>query len=448
MAFPADWASDDRQVGWETCGKHADMPAATVNYPIHELTLPNGLRVIVSPDPQAPAVAVNLWYHVGSADESPGASGLAHLFEHLMFAGSAHVGSGEHLAVLEAAGGSVNGTTTADRTNFFETVPPAALELALWLEADRMAGLTIDQLNLDTQREVVKEEKRQRYDNRPYGDLVELLLDLNFPETHPYHHPTIGSMADLDAADLRQVQAFFTRWYQPGNAVLTLVGPISPDHGFDLAARYFGWIPNAGSNAPARLEPLLPHQHAPRMVVHGRVPQDAVYLCWRVPPVTDDASYAVTTTLSVLADGQSSRLPRLLLRERNMVDAVNALDFSLARGTSLACISLRLRDGIDPRQASDLVLEQLVKLASQGPAERELARVQAGVDREWLSQLAPVDNRADEISAGLTLLDDPARINRELDLIHQVDAQRVADTAAQWLWPDSCAILEYRKEVD
>ncbi|NLA30139.1 MAG: insulinase family protein, partial [Propionibacterium sp.] len=177
-----------------------------LHYPVDDITLDNGLRVLTNPDPMAPGVAVNLWYRVGSADERPGATGFAHLFEHLMFAGSAHVASGEHLATIQSVGGSANATTSFDRTNYFETVGPQALELALWLEADRMGSLDVDEQNLQTQRDVVKEEKRQRYDNVPYGDQLELLLRLNFPENHPYAHPAIGSMADLDAATLNDVQ--------------------------------------------------------------------------------------------------------------------------------------------------------------------------------------------------------------------------------------------------
>ncbi|MGI5951992.1 MAG: M16 family metallopeptidase, partial [Brooklawnia sp.] len=201
--------------------QHLDL-----HYAVDDSRLDNGLRVLVNPDPQAPGVAVNLWYRVGSADEPEGATGFAHLFEHLMFAGSANVASGEHLATVQAVGGSANATTSFDRTNYFETLGPEALELALWLEADRMASLNVDQVNLDTQREVVKEEKRQRYDNVPYGDMLELLLQLNFPAGHPYDHPAIGSMADLDAATLADVQQFYQRWYQPSGAVLTLSGPI------------------------------------------------------------------------------------------------------------------------------------------------------------------------------------------------------------------------------
>ena len=211
--------------------------AVPLGYPIHEHTLENGLRVVVSPDHAVPFVAVNLWYDVGSRDEQPGRTGLAHLFEHVMFQGSENVASGEHFNTLQASGATGNATTWFDRTNYFEAVPTGVLDLALWLEADRMANLlpALTQENLDTQREVVKEEKRQRYDNAPYGDTIDHVLALAFPPEHPYGHTVIGSMADLDAASLDDTHAFFTRWYSPANAVLTLVGDVTAEDGLAKA---------------------------------------------------------------------------------------------------------------------------------------------------------------------------------------------------------------------
>ena len=226
---------------------------AALRYPIEQHRLDNGLRVIASPDHVAPSVAVNLWYGVGSRHEEPGRTGFAHLFEHVMFQGSAQVPSGQHMALMQAAGASVNATTWFDRTNYFETLPTGGLDLALWLEADRLGSLldALTQENLDNQREVVKEEKRQRYDNVPYGDVMERLIALTFPTDHPYGHTTIGSMADLDAATLADVGAFFRRHYLPNNAVLTIAGDIEPEDAFTRAQTYFGTLP-AGPLPPAR----------------------------------------------------------------------------------------------------------------------------------------------------------------------------------------------------
>ena len=210
--------------------------------PLEVTTLHNGLRVAVAPS-DSPGVALNLWYDVGSVDESPTRTGFAHLFEHLMFQGSANVAPGEHMALIEAMGGTVNATTSSERTNYFETVPPGGLELALRLEADRLASLAITDENFEAQREVVKEEKRERYDNQPYGDLLQLIIEQHFPPEHPYGHLTIGSMQHLDEASIDEVSAFFDAWYRPSNAKLVLTGPVSPDDGFKLAQKYFGDLP-------------------------------------------------------------------------------------------------------------------------------------------------------------------------------------------------------------
>ncbi|HEX5825898.1 MAG TPA: pitrilysin family protein, partial [Candidatus Limnocylindrales bacterium] len=215
------------------------MPVPIVEF--SDERLPNGLRLIVAEDHLAPVVAVNLWYDVGSKHEVPGKTGFAHLFEHVMFQGSAHVGKAEHMALVQGAGGTLNGTTWLDRTNYFETMPSHQLELALWLEADRMGTLleALSQENLDNQREVVKNEKRWSYDNRPYGTWNEKILGHLFPEEHPYHHPTIGSMEDLDAASLDDVKAFFATYYAPNNAVLSVVGDCDRATVRALADKYF-----------------------------------------------------------------------------------------------------------------------------------------------------------------------------------------------------------------
>ncbi|SPF67246.1 Peptidase M16, C-terminal [Propionibacterium ruminifibrarum] len=422
------------------------MPHIALDYEIVEHDLDNGLRVIVNHDPGAPAEAVNLWYAVGSGDETLGVTGFAHLFEHLMFAGSAHVAASEHLALMESAGGSANATTSFDRTNYFETVPPGALELALWLEADRMSTLAVNQANFDTQVEVVKEEKRQRYDNVPYGDQLELLLKLNFPPEHPYGHPTIGSMSDLDAASLSDVQGFYRRWYHPGGAVLTLSGPVGADKAVGLVEKYFADIPAAPAQDARPFAPLPRHEDVPTIQVRRAVPSTMVHLCWRSPDFNSPQRYAVEQALAVLASGQSSRLPSLLVRDREIADAVGSGDFGLARGVSMASLSARVRSGHSPQELCEAILEQLVRLAEQGPDEAELARVNAGFDREWLTRLASVDSRADEISGFASLSGDPHMVNSLLTRMHAVTADQIAEAAGTWLAPEHRAVLIYEAE--
>src|SRR4029453_8246310 len=323
----------------------------TLDYPIVQRTLPNGLRVIASADHGAPSVAVNLWYDVGSRDEEPGRTGFAHLFEHVMFQGSAHVPSGQHIGLLQAAGASVNATTWFDRTNYFETLPTGGLDLALWLEADRLGSLldALTQENLDNQREVVKEEKRQRYDNVPYGDVMERLIALTFPPDHPYGHTTIGSMADLDAATLADAGAFFRRYYLPNNAVLTIAGDIEPEDAFSRAQTYFGALP-AGPLSPTPPDdptpPLGPADDLPRVETSGLVPAQAVYVSWRLPARSAPEFDALDLLFGVLGHGQRSRLHKRLVRETELAESASASCMGLIGGNSYGFAYARARDGV------------------------------------------------------------------------------------------------------
>ena len=257
------------------------MPTHVPTITFSDDRLANGLRVIVAEDHLAPVVAINLWYDVGSKHEQAGRTGFAHLFEHVMFQGSKHVAKAEHIALVQAAGGTMNGSTWLDRTNYFETLPAHRLELGLWLEADRMATLpdALSQENLDNQREVVKNEKRSSYDNRPYGLWQEKIQGHLFPIGHPYHHPTIGSMADLDAASLDDVVAFFRTYYAPNNAVLSIVGDVDTAEALAAAEHYFGEIP-ANPSIPKlgdlSLPPILGAEI--RETVRDRVPLPRVYV--------------------------------------------------------------------------------------------------------------------------------------------------------------------------
>ena len=287
----------------------APVPTSVPTVPFTDERLSNGLRLIVAEDHLAPVVAVNVWYDVGSKHEQPGKTGFAHLFEHVMFQGSAHVGKAEHIALIQAAGGTMNGTTWLDRTNYFETLPAHQLELALWLEADRMGTLldALSQENLDNQREVVKNEKRWSYDNRPYGSWQEKLQGHLYPEEHPYHHNTIGSMEDLDAASLEDVQSFFRTWYAPNNAVLSVVGDVDTAQVREAAERFFGGIP------PNPDFPTLPDLSLPptlggerRETVLDRVPLPRIYFGFRAPAFGDTRLDALDVASQILAGGKGA----------------------------------------------------------------------------------------------------------------------------------------------
>ncbi|SER65423.1 Predicted Zn-dependent peptidase [Propionibacterium cyclohexanicum] len=422
------------------------MPHFDLDYQLTEAVLDNGLRVIVNRDPMAPAQAVNIWYQVGSADERAGATGFAHLFEHLMFSGSRQVASSEHLSSIESIGGSANATTSFDRTNFFETVPPGALELALWLEAERMESLAVTEENFATQREVVKEEKRQRYDNVPYGDQIELLLGLNFPTGHPYDHPPIGSMADLDAASLDDAQDFYRRWYRPDNAVLSVCGPLPPKDVIELARRQLGAIEPKAPDQPRQAIPARPHSGEPFSLVERAVPSTLLHLCWRTPPFADPAHLAVEQALAILASGQASRLPELLERRIGSAESVGSGDFGLSREVSLATITARVRRGHRAEEIIDATLTELDRLACAGPTAQELARANATFDREWLGRLASVEARADEISSFATLTGDPREINSLLSRVHAITADEIAQATRDWLAPAARATLVYQAQ--
>jgi predicted Zn-dependent peptidase len=419
-----------------------------VRYPTISHRLANGLQVLASPDPNAPAVAVNLWYRVGSGDDPAGSSGFAHLFEHLMFAGSEHVANTEHLSQIEAIGGTANATTSFDRTNYFETVPVNGTELALWLEADRMASLAVTQENLDTQREVVKEEKRQRYDNVPYGDLLELVLALNFPPGHPYHVPTIGSEADLNAAQLSAVTAFHDRYYKPDQASLVVCGPLEAEQIFEWAEKYFGDIPSGNPIVNAPDVELPPHTGIPRQVVHRPAPAPILQLCWRSPAEGQEHELALSVGLSVLGSGQSSRLHLKLVRELEAADSVGAADFGLSRGTSLASISARPRPGHSLDELETLIDDEISRLIKDGPTEAELARVNANLEREWFQHLSTVDERADAINEFAVLLGDPEQVNTRLAKLHAVTADDVKTALELWLDPEFRAVLDYEPTTD
>lgn len=427
-------------------------PATLLRYPIEEQTLDNGLRVIASPDHGAPSVAVNLWYNVGARHEEPGRTGFAHLFEHIMFQGSANVPSGQHIALMQAAGASVNATTWFDRTNYFETLPTGGLDLALWLEADRLGSLldALTQQNLDNQREVVKEEKRQRYDNVPYGDVIERLIALTFPPEHPYGHTTIGSMEDLNAATLSDVAAFFRRYYLPNNAVLTIAGDVEPADAFARAGTYFGPLPAGPPPDKPREDPMPPlGSHSgdlPRAETSAVVPAEAVYISWRLPARSTSEFDALDLLFGVLGHGQTSRLHRRLVREAELAETASATCMGLIGGNSYGFGYARARGGVTVEELEAAMLAEVDSLAEAGPTEIELRRAKAQYERHWLHELARIDSRADTLGEYATLLGDPHLINTRLGEVHAVEPDQISSASRDWFGVDRRATLVYRKD--
>jgi predicted Zn-dependent peptidase len=416
-----------------------------LDYPIHRRTLPNGLRVVVSPDHTVPNITVNIWVGVGSRHESAGRTGFAHLFEHLMFQGSRGVRSGEHFEALMAHGARLNATTWFDRTNYFETVPSGAVELALWLEADRHGHLldAVTQENLDNQRDVVKEEKRQRYDNQPYGNALVDVYATVFPEGHPYHHATIGSMEDLDAASLADVHDFFRAHYGPDNTVLTLCGDLTAQEGFDLAERYFAELPALGVPRRPNLGQLAPLDAPVRVDRREVVPNDRLHVAFRLPVDETDEFLATAVALDCIGGLATSRLVRRLVRREQVALGAHATAWGFVDGASLGFVVLDVAPGTDHAEVEAAFVEELEGFLRDGPTAIELEASLAQSERSWLSALASQEERADLISHHLLLHDDPDVVNTHLDRLRDVTADQVVEAARQWLRPDSRAVVAY-----
>ena len=411
-----------------------------------ETRLPNGLRLIISEDHLAPVAAVNLWYNVGSKHEEPGKTGFAHLFEHVMFQGSAHVGKAEHMALVQGAGGTLNGTTWLDRTNYFETLPSHQLELALWLEADRMGTLldALSQENLDNQREVVKNEKRWSYDNRPYGSWQEKTFAHLYPGDHPYHHPTIGSMADLDAASVEDVAQFFRTYYAPNNATIAVVGDCERAQVREWAERYFGGIPANPSIPPLpdmSLPPLLGREI--RETVEDRVPLTRLFIAYRAPAYGDPALDPLDLASQLLSGGKSSRLHKRLVREERLAQEVDCGSWGFVGGASVFLGIATVRPGVDPAAVEAAFHEELEKLASEAPSDDEVARAKALIEADELGSLARVEERARRLAEYAGLFDDPDLINTLLPRYLAITPEQMRDAARAVFREDNRVVLTY-----
>jgi zinc protease len=434
---------------WRYAWHNRDVAQPSADLPhirFSKRRLDNGLQVIVAPDRLAPVVAINLWYNVGSRHEQPGRTGFAHLFEHFMFQGSRHVTKAEHFSIVQSAGGVNNATTYFDRTNYFETLPSHQLELALWLEADRMATLldALDQENLDNQREVVKNEKRQSYDNRPYGSFYEKLMAAVFPADHPYHHTPIGSMEDLDAATLEDVTQFFRAWYAPNNAVLSIVGDVEEDQAHAAAERYFEPIPANTDLRPVDPPPIAPHiGHEVREVVPDAVPLERVHFGFRCPPFGTAEFDALEVVSQILAGGKGSRLQRRLVREQRIAQDVTAFGLPLVGGASFFGGWVTARPESDAETVERAYLEELERLSTEPVTDDELLRARAQIEASELGSLGRVEEVADRLSMYATLFGRPEMINEQLPRYLAVSAEQILAVAQHVFRADNRAVLTY-----
>lgn len=412
--------------------------------PLHlaytQFTLPNGLHVVLHEDHSVPTVAVNVWYHVGSAHERPGRTGFAHLFEHLMFMGSGHVKPGVFDESLEEAGGTNNGSTEYDRTNYWMTVPSNGLPLALALESDRM-GYLLDSMTpqaVDAQRDVVKNERRQSVENTPYATAEEVLLgEMLYPEGHPYHWPVIGYMADLSAASYDDVVAFFRSYYAPGNASLVIAGDIDPAATRTLVEHWFSDIP-AGAPVPPRAVPGASLTGVQRRTVTDRVQLPRLYLAWLTPAALAPGDAALDLVADVLAGGKNSRLYKRLVYDLQIAQSVSARQQSQALSSSFV-IEVTPRPGHTLDELRPLVDEEIARLQATPPAAHELDRAVRQVEASFYARMERVGGfggKADQLNHYFTATGTPDWFNEDLSRYLAIDPTDVQAAAAAFLPQD------------
>ena len=412
------------------------LSAQALHVPYQTFTLPNGLQVLLHEDHSVPLVTVNIWYHVGSADEKPGRTGFAHLFEHIMFMGSQHVPTGEFDKLLEAAGGDNNGSTTEDRTNYYEDAPSNALPLMLWLDSDRMGFLLpeITADKVDLQRGVVQNERRQSYENRPYGLAEENILQRLYPAEHPYHWPVIGSMADLSAATLEDVRGFFRTYYTPNNATLAIAGDITPRAARQLVERYFGEVPRG----PAVARPAPPAVQLGADVyatLEDRVQVPRVYDVWHTMKAFADGDATLDVLANVLAGGRSSRLYRRLVYELQIATDVVAFQDG-GRLDGKFELWATARPGHDLTELERVIDEEIQKLAQAGPTPREVERAQNTFEAQFLSRMERVGGfggKADQLNFYNYFVGTPDYFQPDLDRYRKVTAADVQDAVRHYL---------------
>jgi zinc protease len=413
--------------------------------PYQKYKLKNGLDVILLEDHRLPLVAVNIWYHVGPANERPGLAGFAHLFEHMMFEGSKHVGEKAHFLYLESAGAStINGTTDFDRTNYFETLPSNQIELALWLESDRMGFLldTLDDQKLANQRDVVRNERRQSIESSPYGLVQEELFHQLFPQDHPYYASVIGSHGDIEAARLADVREFFKLYYAPNNASLAIVGDIDPDKTKALVERYFGPIP-AGKPTTRAVATTPSIDSEKRIIVGDQVELPRVYMAWITALIFSQADAECDLVAKIFGGGKSSRLYKSLVYEKRIAQDASAHQYSLALG-SIFTIEATCKPGIKPQELENAIREDLAKFKKDGPLPAELERAQNTIEAaiiRGLENLGGFGGVADRLNQYNHFLGNPGYLPKDLERYREATIESLRLTARTQLKPDACVVV-------
>jgi zinc protease len=421
----------------------AAQGATRVDIPFESYRLQNGLRVVLSPDPATPVVAVNLWYDVGSRNERAGRTGFAHLFEHMMFEGSENAPKGDHSRLLRAAGAAnMNASTSEDRTNYYQAVPPSRMNLALWLEADRMRALNVTAEQLANQQEIVKEERRLRIDNAPYGaaQLRAFTAVYDREGCFSYAHDVIGSMDDLNAARIEDVQQFFRTYYAPNNATLAVVGDFDPAVARRLIDEYFGPIP-AGP-APPQVQCENPFRSLPRRdtIRDANAPLPAYMAAYGAVPTGHPDSYALELLGVIMGDGNSSRFnQRLVKQERAAGFAILLRD--LRRGPGLVMAWARANQGVEAGRLEQLVDEEIARVAAEGVTDAELQRAKNQTRARFIRSLQTAMGKAEALQRYTLNFGDPAAIRTAMDPFMAVTAADVQRVARQYLRPENRAVI-------
>lgn len=407
--------------------------ARALRVPVVVDTLANGLTLIIHEDHAAPVVTTNVWYHVGSGDEKPGRTGFAHLFEHLMFMGSEHAPYPEFDRRLEAAGASNNGSTTVDRTNYYESGPANALPLMLWLEADRMGWMlsTMDAEKVDAQREIVKNERRQSYENQPYGLVGDHLPRMLYPTGHPYSWSVIGSMADLSAASLEDVKDFFRRYYAPNNATIVVAGAVKADEVRAIVRRYFAEIPRGPEiERPTPPQPTLRADTS--LVLEDRVQLPRLYYAFPTVKAWAGDDAALNIAAYILSGSKSARLTKTLVYDRELASNVSARQSGKRLAGDFSIIATA-RPGVALPTLQAAVHEEVARLAAEGPTARELEQAQNSIEANFLNGMESTGRKADQLNAYFYQLGTPDAFQRDLDRYRAVTAADVQRVVKQYL---------------
>jgi len=407
--------------------------AQSLSVPAESYKLKNGLTVVIHEDHSSPVVSVNVWYHVGSGREAVGRRGFAHLFEHMMFQGSANVGDDQHFQLVQDAGGTLNGSTNTDRTNYFETVPSNYLERVLWLEADRMGWLldAITQAKLDNQRDVVKNERRQNYENRPYGLAGIRTNELLYPPDHPYHWPTIGYQEDLSAASLEDVKGFFRTWYAPNNASLVVAGDVNPAEVRRLVERYFGPIP-AGSPVKRMAPRPAELGNAVRETLEDRVTLARLNLAWPAAEDWHRDAAPLSVLATILGGGKTGRLNERMVYREQAAQSVNVFA-NPAEAAGTFSVVVTAREGASLSHLEREVDEELARLAIEGPTAAELEQAITRTEATFVYALASVAGKSDRLNRYATFRGKPDLFNEDLARYRRVTAADVKRVAGKYL---------------